>query len=1415
MTVHRGGFWKRWMVMLVIPVVFLGLSAATARAQNCVVNALTDTGTGSGGSGDLRYCITQANAASTSFIITFASFSGKQTISLESPLPSITGNTTIIGPGPALMTIYGFNVGVMALTISSGATVTISGLTLANALNDGFIQNNGTFTVSNCNFSGNLIGISGSGRFTVTNCNFSGNQTGFDTAGISTVSNSTFSNNSGSGIFMTGGTLTVSNSTFSGNTATVGGAISGDGTLTVSNSTISGNTAADGGGGIAFGSGGSSLTVSNSTISGNTAATGGGGGILISGGVVTVSNSIVGGNTTTDNAGDDCDGCGTQSTYNLISTTSSPITAAQLLLAPLGSYGGPTQTMIPQLGSPALGAGMVTSADDPSTDQRGYYRPSAAGDTITLGAVEVENLIVTTAADQVDESPDCVSGTSDTCSLRDALTLANSQETADVAFAPNLTGSTITVSPSLGALPAITGNLNLLGPGANNLTVSGLGFLGSIFVVNSGAEAAFSGITIANGVSSPGAGVYNKGTLTLSNCTIANNTALFGAGILNDETLTVSNCTFSGNSATSNGGGIDNGGMLTVSNSTFSGNSNNSTTGGGGGINNGGTLTVSSSTFSGNNAQIGAAINNSGTLTVNNSLISANTSTTAQDGGIYNSGSITPTSSYNILTGNTGGDCDGAGTGCPTNGTNNNLVGGNVNVNFAPLGWYGGPTQTMLPLPGSVAICAGSSSLIPAGVTTDQRGFERIHHSYGAIYNPCVDVGSVQTNYQSVQFQNTSYGGIVSQAVSPAPVVTVTENSQSIGGVPVTLTFSGPSGDASGHWQETTAASTGADFNDLIVTAVGNYSLSATLNIVGGFSITTNPDATLDITTPQPTTTAINAPTIMYGNAGQVTVNVTSQAGTVTGNVSLSVDGGTALVQALSSGQSVFTLNGITAGNHSLNANYAAQGIFTASSDTGALLVNKATPTISLAPSANPSPVFSPLTFTATVSSSVSTPTGSVIFYDGTTAKGSGGVAAGVATYTTSSLAVGSHSITAAYTGDANFLGLTSSVITEQINPTAPTISWSPPAPLTYGGALSGILDASATFGASTVPGSFAYTATPSGGSASAVTGATVLGPGSYTLTVTFTPTDTTDYTVVGATVPLVVYKANPTVAVTFSLNPVLTTNPVTFTATVTSKAGVAPSGTVSFFDATTFLSSATLTSSTTPGQSLASYTPSTTCPVPATPPIPATCTLGTHPITAVYSGDTNFANVTSPVATLTVEDFTLSVNPIPGVVTPNVLPGGSLTFVLPVDPTSGLNFPSAVTFALSGLPAGATATFTPPSLPAGSAGTNVNLVIQIPNQILARHPANPLGRGLALAMVGGIFLLPFGRKLRRPAGKAGRFLCLLLLLLAAAGATLGLTSCGSTSSGYFGQQSRSYTVTITATSGALSHTTAVNFTVE
>ncbi|MFE2750354.1 Ig-like domain-containing protein, partial [Streptomyces scopuliridis] len=81
-------------------------------------------------------------------------------------------------------------------------------------------------------------------------------------------------------------------------------------------------------------------------------------------------------------------------------------------------------------------------------------------------------------------------------------------------------------------------------------------------------------------------------------------------------------------------------------------------------------------------------------------------------------------------------------------------------------------------------------------------------------------------------------------------------------------------------------------------------------------------------------------------------------------------------------------------------------------------------------------------TLTATVAAvppGAGTPTGTVDFFDGATLLGTGTLSGGVATFTTSALSVGSHLLTAVYSGDTNFTGSTSPVDTQTVNQAATT----------------------------------------------------------------------------------------------------------------------------------------------------------------------------------------------------------------------------------------------------------------------------------------------------------------------------------------------------------------------------------------
>jgi len=259
----------------------------------------------------------------------------------------------------------------------------------------------------------------------------------------------------------------------------------------------------------------------------------------------------------------------------------------------------------------------------------------------------------------------------------------------DITF--SVTG-TITLTSSLPAIlsTSITGLTSVTIDGTGqSITINGLNGLNAyqILSVNSGAMLTLNDLTIENGSSgSYGGGVWNSGTLNVTNSTFSGNSAgIDGGGVWNSGTLNVTNSTFSGNIAGIEGGGIYNIlGTVNVTNSTFSGNSG----GDGGGI-----------------------YNDSGTTTVTNSIL-------ATDTGGNCAGFGTPPvtdGGYNISDDTT---CGFTATGS-SNSTNPLLA-------TAGLVNNGGPTQTIALQAASPAV-----DVIPSGVGNancpgfDQRGDPR------------------------------------------------------------------------------------------------------------------------------------------------------------------------------------------------------------------------------------------------------------------------------------------------------------------------------------------------------------------------------------------------------------------------------------------------------------------------------------------------------------------------------------------------------------------------------------------------------------------------------------------------------------------------------------------------------------------
>lgn len=341
------------------------------------------------------------------------------------------------------------------------------------------------------------------------------------------------------------------------------------------------------------------------------------------------------------------------------------------------------------------------------------------------------------------------------CTLRDALAAVQDGDTVNFAFTSPTTivlQSYLTIANAISVQGPVSGS----GLAAVNLvTLSGNNQVRVLYV---SPQTITSPVTLRNlnvtqGKVQIGAGIYgDRGRLILINSAVSGNTADFGAAIYYAaNVLTLINSTVSGNTATSLGGGIlvGNAALIAV-NSTFTGNGAGDT---GGGIQNGaGSVALINSTVSGNHsASYGGGVNSINGVHAVNSIIAGNT----QSG----SGDINP------------------GLDASSGGNVVSYIDNVVDPKLASLGNYGGPTQTMIALPGSPAICTGDPArALDAGgnaLPTDQRGAPRSETAYSI--TPCVDAGAVQTHYSLAYVQQPSDVPL-NATMSPAPALAVSEN---------------------------------------------------------------------------------------------------------------------------------------------------------------------------------------------------------------------------------------------------------------------------------------------------------------------------------------------------------------------------------------------------------------------------------------------------------------------------------------------------------------------------------------------------------------------------------------------------------------------------------------------------------------
>ncbi len=423
---------------------------------------------------------------------------------------------------------------------------------------------------------------------------------------------------------------------------------------------------------------------------------------------------------------------------------------------------------------------------------------------------------------------------------------------------------------------------------------------------------------------------------------------------------------------------------------------------------------------------------------------------------------------------------------------------------------------------------------------------------------------------------------------------------------------------------------------------------AGTCSVIANQSGNTNYSAAAQVTksvTATPASASVNVGSTLnpssYGQAVSFTASVTGSS--PTGTVQFTVDGGAfgspvTLVSGSAASGSISTL---TNGTHTVSATYSGDSNNSGSTGTlaGGQVVGAAGAGVSVASSVNPTTYGQSVTFTATISGANGLVRGrnsrkpmavsGTVAWSSNTGCGTTTVTTGnpgTATCTTTSLPVGSDTITANYSGDSNH-NSSSGTLNQTVDQVSANVSvGSTLNPSTYGQAVNFTTSVTGSSPTGTVQfnidGSPFDTETLVSGSAASISTST-LTQGTHTVTAVYSG-DTNN---AGSTGTLsggqVVSAAGAGVSVASSLNPSNFGQPVTFTATISGANGLvkgrkpmAVSGTVAW--STNTGCGTTAVASGNPGTA--------TCTTTSLP-------VGTDTITATYSGDSNHSGGTGTLS--------------------------------------------------------------------------------------------------------------------------------------------------------------------------------------
>jgi hypothetical protein len=685
-------------------------------------------------------------------------------------------------------------------------------------------------------------------------------------------------------------------------------------------------------------------------------------------------------------------------------------------------------------------------------------------------------------------------------------------------------------------------------------------------------------------------------------------------------------------------------------------------------------------------------------------------------------------------------------------------------------------------------------------------------------HNPDLAVADFQTQQVSVLLGNGdgTFQAAKTYAAGANPASIVIADFNGDGNLDLALTTT-PSGSSPGNLVSLLLGNGDGSFKAPALFGVGSLAYSAAVGdfngdgapdlavangAAGSVSVLLNLQGTTINVQTSGNPSVFGQPVIFVTNVAASVSNGTAPTGTVT------LTSGGALIGSgpLVGGQYSVTTSALALGSDLISVFYSGDSNYQPHTTGYTEVVAVAGTSTALISSLNPSGPNQSITFTATVTSkTTSQPTGTVTFMDGATTLFSAAVnGSGVATFVTSTLAVGTHQITATYGGNVDFSASTSLAVAQfvQASPTNTALS--------SGLALANFSQSvaftatvtSGTPGTPTGTVNFMNGTTSIGSSilsnGVATLSTSTLNAGAYNITAVYS--GDADYAPsTSSPVSQIVQKVNTTTALSSPTAANLNQS-VTLTATITQGTTGTPTGTVNFMDdGARLIGSPSLTSG---GVATLSNT---------------TLAAGTHNITAVYAGDTNFNASTSTGVSLvvTAPDFSLS----PSAPSLSVMPGASATSTIAIKPVGGLD-PSTVVLSCSISPAAspsATCSLGGISV-ANSTGTSTLTITTDGPQAALISPAGEHGSGTLFAfglMVPAMLL--GGAGLNKPNRRRLLGFCVIFLVL---GGCLLQTACGGGSkslapTGNSGTPAGNYTVTITGNASGAQHTAVVSLTVQ